>query len=509
MICVFVLTNDYEVLFSLIIFKIIHSIFLFLQKSLSNMKHSFQVITISIIVLLTLVLCGQIFWLLGLYKSIRQETYVTIMSTIETADFDEIAYRVKDIRNKDKKKMKENRQFAKQHTLSFHYDFDIYAQSPYKLMRLVDGGIHDILDHVEPINFKEFCRLIKNKCKTKGIDIDVCKVTFRNNKTGKTMRYHSPGMRIKDADILTYHNVEGNYTYTVWVTQSAIKWMDVEILNKPVYSVCASPLTSVYLYRMQGIIFTTITIILLLAVSFWYLIHTIVSLRSIEEMKDDFTNNMTHELKTPIAVTYSAVDTMLHFKQGDDKEKREQYLKICEQQLKRLSGLVEKILSMSMERRKTLAMNKEDVALLPMIESMAKEFRLKNDKKMTFIIDISPEDMTIHADPMHISNAISNIIDNSIKYSGDEVEIRIKAYHQADHDIIVLSDNGIGISEENLKRIFDKFYRVGHGNRYNVPGYGLGLYYVRQIIERHDGSISVASTLNKGTKFTITLPAKQ
>jgi flagellar basal body-associated protein FliL len=103
MICVFVLTNDYEVLFSLIIFKIIHSIFLFLQKSLSDMKHSFQVITISIIVLLTLVLCGQIFWLLGLYKSIRQETYVTIMSTIETADFNEIAYRVKNIRNKDNK----------------------------------------------------------------------------------------------------------------------------------------------------------------------------------------------------------------------------------------------------------------------------------------------------------------------------------------------------------------------------------------------------------------------
>jgi two-component system phosphate regulon sensor histidine kinase PhoR len=109
---------------------------------------------------------------------------------------------------------------------------------------------------------------------------------------------------------------------------------------------------------------------------------------------------------------------------------------------------------------------------------------------------------------MHISNAISNIIDNSIKYSGDEVEFRIKAYHQADRDIIVLSDNGIGISEENQKRIFDKFYRVGHGNRYDVSGYGLGLYYVHQIIQRHEGSIDVESTVNKGTTFTIILPAK-
>jgi signal transduction histidine kinase len=309
---------------------------------------------------------------------------------------------------------------------------------------------------------------------------------FIAKKTDKSIHYRPAGMNMLKTGRVEYHNADGDYTYEVFVT----------------------PLTDIYLHRMRGIILTTILIIVLLAFAFWYLIRTIISLRSIEEMKDDFTNNMTHELKTPIAVTYSAVDAMLNFRQGEDKGKREQYLKICEEQLKRLSGLVEKILSMSMERRKTLAMNKEDVALRPMIESMAKEFQLKSDKKMTFIIDISPEDMTIHADPMHISNAISNIIDNSIKYSGDEVEFRIKAYHQADRDIIVLSDNGIGISEENQKRIFDKFYRVGHGNRYDVSGYGLGLYYVHQIIQRHEGSIDVESTVNKGTTFTIILPAK-
>jgi signal transduction histidine kinase len=339
---------------------------------------------------------------------------------------------------------------------------------------------------MEPINFHTFAQLFKDDCKKKGIHIDVYQVKFLNHRTGESLRYSSQNMKVEDMELISYHNTDGDYTYQTFVT----------------------PLTKVYLHRMRGIILTTILIIVLLAFAFWYLIRTIVSLRSIEEMKDDFTNNMTHELKTPIAVTYSAVDAMLNFRQGDDKGKREQYLKICEEQLKRLSGLVEKILSMSMERRKTLAMNKEDVELRPMVESMAKEFRLKNDKKMTLLIDISPEDMTIHADPMHISNAISNIIDNSIKYSGDEVELRIKAYHQADRDIIVLSDNGIGISEENQKRIFDKFYRVGHGNRYDVSGYGLGLYYVRQIIQRHEGSIDVESTVNKGTTFTIILPAK-
>jgi signal transduction histidine kinase len=450
------------------------------------MKHSFQIITISIIAVLTIVLCWQIFWLRGLYQSIRQETYTSLTSAVETADFNEIAYRIKKHRNQDYKEIKRKYRNVKRHALSFNYDFDIYAQSPYKLMRLVDGGIHKVFDPVVPINFKVFCKLFKQECQKKGIHIDVDEVVFYRLQTDKTIHYRPAGMNMLKTGRVEYHNADGDYTYEVFVT----------------------PLTDIYLHRMRGIILTTILIIVLLAFAFWYLIRTIVSLRSIEEMKDDFTNNMTHELKTPIAVTYSAVDAMLNFRQGEDKGKREQYLKICEEQLKRLSGLVEKILSMSMERRKTLAMNKEDVALRPMIESMAKEFQLKSDKKMTFIIDISPEDMTIHADPMHISNAISNIIDNSIKYSGDEVEFRIKAYHQADRDIIVLSDNGIGISEENQKRIFDKFYRVGHGNRYDVSGYGLGLYYVRQIIQRHDGSIDVESTVNKGTTFTIILPAK-
>jgi signal transduction histidine kinase len=443
------------------------------------MKHSFQIITISIIAVLTVVLCGQIYWLHGLYQSIRQETYATLTSAMEMADFNEISARIKSTNRKDKKHAWKSKHLA------FNYDFDIYFQSPLKLMRLVDGGIHNILDPLVPIDFKEFCRLFQRECKAKGINIDVYEVMFYG-KNGHGQYYTPPGMKMVDAGLVKYHNVEGDYTYEVFVT----------------------PLTDIYLHRMRGIILTTILIIVFLAFAFWYLIRTIISLRSIEEMKDDFTNNMTHELKTPIAVTYSAVDTLLNYKQGDDKEKRVQYLKICEEQLKRLSGLVEKILSMSMERRKTLAMNKEDVELRPMIENMAKEFQLKNDKKMTFIIDVSPEDMTIHADPMHIINAISNIIDNSIKYSGDEVEIRVKAFRQTDHDIIVLSDNGIGISEENQKRIFDKFYRVGHGNRYNVSGYGLGLYYVRQIIQRHEGSIDVESTMNKGTTFTITLPAR-
>jgi signal transduction histidine kinase len=459
-------------------------LFIFVAHNAVRMKHSFLMITISIIAVLTLVLCWQIYWLRGLYQSIRVETCATLTTAVEMADFNEIAYRMK-MWEKEKKEKRKKHQPVKEHLVSVDYDFDIYAQSPYKLMRLTDGCIHKVLDSLEPINLRVFCRLFQRECKKKGLRVDVYQVVFLNHRTGKSLYYNPPGTKVKDGGLITYHNTDGDYRYEVSVT----------------------PLTRVYLYRMQGLILTTVLIILLLAFAFWYLIRTVIGLRSIEEMKDDFTNNMTHELKTPIAVTYSAVDALLHYRQGDDKEKRERYLEICEQQLKRLGGLVEKILTVSMERRKTLTMNKEPVPLRPLIENLMEEYRLRSDKPITFHTDIA-DDMIINADKMHISNVLSNLMDNAIKYSGDDVVIRIRSYHQNEHDVIEMDDEGIGISEDHQRRIFDKFYRVPHGNVHNVGGYGLGLYYVHQIVSRHGGDITVKSAPGKGAKFTITLPAK-
>jgi len=450
------------------------------------MKHSFQYITISIIAALTLVLCWQIYWLHGLYQTIRQETYATITSAAEMADFNEIAYRIK---KKDKGNgTRDNGQKKKSphKTLSFNYDFDLYSQSPFKLIRLVDGGIHKVFDPIEPIDFKMFCRFFKQECRKKGINIEVYEVVFYHREPGNTIHYTPKGIKAGKRGMVKYHNFDGNYTYEIYVT----------------------PLTDIYLHRMRGIILTTILIIVLLSAAFWYLIRTIISQRTIEEMTDDFTNNMTHELKTPIAVTYSAVDALLNYKQGDDKDKRDKYLKVCETQLNKLSGLVENILSMSMERRKTLTMNKEHIQLRTLLDGISKEYQLKSEKKATFDIHIQPETLCIYADRMHISNAISNLVDNAVKYSGKEVDIKLKAFHQGTHDVITLEDNGIGISTEDQKRIFDKFYRVPHGNIHNVGGYGLGLYYVQQIIERHGGGITVNSTVDKGTTFTIILPEK-
>ena len=222
--------------------------------------------------------------------------------------------------------------------------------------------------------------------------------------------------------------------------------------------------------------------------------------KSLDEMKSDFTNNMTHELKTPISVAYAATDALLNFPEEDYPAQRKKYLDISRQQLEHLSGLVEQILSMSMERRKGLDLNMENVEVADLVDEQIEKHRVKAGKHIAFTTEIQ-EGMTLHADRMHLGNALNNLIDNSIKYSGDSVDIRI----QADRRQISISDNGIGISASDLKHIFGKFYRAHTGNTHDVKGYGLGLYYVKSIVEKHGWSITAESKPGKGTEFTIHL----
>jgi signal transduction histidine kinase len=227
-------------------------------------------------------------------------------------------------------------------------------------------------------------------------------------------------------------------------------------------------------------------------------------------MKSDFTNNMTHELKTPLAVAYSAIDTLLNFKQGENRDKRNQYLQICIEQLSHLSGLVEQILYVSMERTKKITLNKETVELKPFIAQIAGNHTLKANKPVDIHIDIQPETLSVHADATHLNNIINNLIDNAVKYATSEeaVEITVASYMEKEFCILSVKDNGMGISPENQKLIFDRFYRVPQGNLHDIKGFGLGLSYVKSIVERHGGCITVKSALHKGAEFIIKIPQR-
>ena len=232
--------------------------------------------------------------------------------------------------------------------------------------------------------------------------------------------------------------------------------------------------------------------------AFMYLFHTVSRLRTIEEMKDDFVSNMTHELKTPIAIAYSANDALLNYDTGNDPSKRENYLKIANRQLKRLGELVENILSMSMERRKTMKLKPETIRLGPFTEEIAAAQRMRGGKQIE--IEVKADgDVCVEADRTHLSNVLNNLIDNAIKYSGESVRIAVVL----DSEGISVSDNGIGIPQKSLPYIFNKFYRVPHGDRQDVRGYGIGLYYVKSILDKMGWSIDVKSKTGEGSVFTI------
>ena len=268
--------------------------------------------------------------------------------------------------------------------------------------------------------------------------------------------------------------------------------------QSPIYKVYFSPLNGHILRQMSGITVTSAMILLLMGFLIWYLLHWLGRLRTIEQMKDDFTHNMTHELKTPVAVAYSAADSMLRYYDQSDEARNKQFLKIIMQRLGFLSGMIENILSMSMERFKMMKLNIENIEVKPIVEEVVGMIELKAKKPIKIDIDI-PDNLSVMADSLHFGNILSNLIDNAVKYSEDTININIKA----DNNSIVIADNGIGIDKENLPYIFDKFYRVTSGDRYEVGGYGLGLFYVKQIVELLGWSIDVTSKPEVGTVFTI------
>ncbi len=268
--------------------------------------------------------------------------------------------------------------------------------------------------------------------------------------------------------------------------------------NTHLYNVYISSLGNEVLKQMSGIIATSASILIVMSFLIGYLLRWVGRLRTIEQMKDDFTHNMTHELKTPVAVAYSAADSMLRYYDHSDEERNKQFLKIIMQRLGFLSGMIENILSMSMERFKTMKLNIETVDIKPIVNEVSGMMKLKADKPVKINIDI-PENICVQADSLHFGNIMSNLIDNAVKYSGDSVNITIKA----DTRSIAIADDGMGIDKADLPYIFDKFYRVVSGNRYEVGGYGLGLYYVRQIVALHGWSIDVSSKPGHGTEFTI------
>jgi two-component system phosphate regulon sensor histidine kinase PhoR len=229
--------------------------------------------------------------------------------------------------------------------------------------------------------------------------------------------------------------------------------------------------------------------------------------KKLSDMKTDFINNMTHELKTPIATISIASEMLKDNSISSQHENRNKYANIIFEENKRLANHVEKVLQIARFEKGELQLNLEDQHIHSIIESTAKRFQLILDELNGVIdLNLNADNDVIKVDELHFTNVINNLVDNAIKYNDKIPLIKINTFNIPLGIQIEVIDNGIGLSKDDQQKIFEKFYRVGKGNVHDVKGFGLGLSYVQTIIEAHNGKIWVESKLKEGSKFIIQLP---
>jgi two-component system, OmpR family, phosphate regulon sensor histidine kinase PhoR len=233
----------------------------------------------------------------------------------------------------------------------------------------------------------------------------------------------------------------------------------------------------------------------------------IIKQKRLSEIRNDFVNNMTHELKTPIA-TISLASQMLNDKSIPIESKNLNSLAgVISDETKRLSIQVEKVLQMAVFDKGKISLKIRRLEIHELINNVVKNFILQvRNRNGQITKNLDAEYTMVNVDEVHFSNILLNLLDNAIKYSKGQPQITVSTFNKKSGIIIEVQDNGIGISKANQKRIFEKFYRVSTGNIHNVKGFGLGLSYVKKIVEEHGGKISLHSEVNVGTTFEIWIP---
>ena len=462
----------------------------------------FKTISTTFIVVITVIFSCNVYYLISLYNSIRTDVERDVMTALADADIDDLMYRA-------------GRAQALASNVQMQEEVE-EKQAPRKAeattYRDENGQLISVRTEADGTVIEERAMLSENSSYSNQM-VDAMSRQFH----AIMDKYIPYDMEVMDS--VLYNQLSNRFIYPDFLCVEVVNSNDSVICGNPkfngesgldsfsfninpdegiYYKAYMTPLTRHILSQMFGIIITVFLLMVAFSLAFWYLFRTVSRLRTIEEMKDDFVSNMTHELKTPIAIAYSANDALLNYDTTNDPDKKTKYLTIANKQLRRLGELVENILAMSMERRKTMKLRPEDLQLREFVEEIAAAQRMRGDKDITINVNI-PENTTIEADRAHLANVLNNLIDNAIKYSRDSVEITVTG---DSHDLSV-RDNGIGIPSKSIPYLFNKFYRVPHGNRQDVRGYGIGLYYVKSILDKMGWDIEAKSTEGEGSVFTI------
>ncbi|MBD5197347.1 MAG: HAMP domain-containing histidine kinase [Bacteroidales bacterium] len=462
----------------------------------------FKTISITFIIVIAAIFACNVYYLISLYNSIKANVERDVMAALADADIDDLLYRAgraqglasnvkvqEDIEEYNAPRKAEASTYSDKNgqLISVRTEADgtvteeraaLSENSSYsnQMVDAMSRQFHVIMDKYIPYDMAVMDSVLRNQLSNRFIYPDFLCVEVVNNKDSVICENPKfKGESGLDSFRFNINPNEGIY-----------------------YKAYMTPLTHHIISEMSGVIVTIFLLMVAFTMAFWYLFRTVSRLRTIEEMKDDFVSNMTHELKTPIAIAYSANDALLNYDTANDPQKKVTYLNIANKQLKRLGELVENILAMSMERRKIMKLKPEEIQLHTFVDEIAAAQRMRGEKNIRINVNID-NGIMVEADRTHLANVLNNLIENAIKYSGDSVEITIVG----DNKKLSISDNGIGIPSKSIPYLFNKFYRVPHGNRQDVRGYGIGLYYVKSILDKMEWAIEVKSSEGEGSVFTI------
>ncbi|MEZ5103433.1 MAG: HAMP domain-containing sensor histidine kinase [Draconibacterium sp.] len=324
-----------------------------------------------------------------------------------------------------------------------------------------------------------------------GIDLDY-KYAIKNSNLGREK------IIMGDAD----YNPKSKKEYPQLLFQNDISG------SKPNYLYVYFPKRSGYLLRETGVtIIPTIILTGFLIAIFVYTILVILRQKKLSNIKNDFINNMTHELKTPISTISLASQMLQDGTISNTPQTIEHISKVINQESKRLSFQVEKVLQMAVFNEGRLKFKFKEFDINKVIQTVINNFELRvKSKNGTLTSELNAENGMIKGDEVHITNVLFNLLDNAMKYSNEIPEIKVTTENRKDEVLVSVEDKGIGIAKEHHAQIFDRFFRVPTGNVHNVKGFGLGLSYVKKIVDSHNAKIKVESVVNKGTKFIILFP---
>ena len=311
--------------------------------------------------------------------------------------------------------------------------------------------------------------------------------------------------------IVALQDSTNNFPYNVGL--EALSGTAGENLNaEEILFVVIPDIKNLVLQKLKWRIATSILFTIIILAAFFLTVRTMLRQKKLGEIKNDFINNMTHEFKTPIATISLAVDAMRNEKVISDREKLGYFSGIIKEENQRMNRQVETILKASQLERQEVDLNLKPVHVHEVIKDVVDNFALQLESKNGKVeMQLSAQNDLIDADEVHFSNLVNNLVDNAVKYAKDNVPPVIKLTTQSNgkNFTMRIEDNGIGMNRETVKRIFERFYRAHTGNVHNVKGFGLGLSYVKTMVEAQHGDIKAESTLGKGSTFTVDLPLKK